>query len=416
MRWSRSSVADNTDEREGGGRAFGFGFSTTKTLTTWFITHSTGGIMQAAELTRLHQLCRLDMPGALLPSALFEELKNVIPCSAMTLLWRPSVSSTVRVFHESETELTCGHLDAESFGQTLFAPHSEPSSLLEPAHPMFKEIARRVPSIALLVEHDLSTVVAYFTDSGTRSGAILLHRLGTERFSTTETALLVRLAPILSAALNVNTDRPQFTTSELHSGMLLLDKHLEIQYACPRGRKLIQLCKAADIDGWDIKGGFDLQNMLRTHFGLENITPSPNFEFTNFWGSFHFRLLRLSCFELNADQVFAVAAHCREPLVLRVFRRCKTLALTEKQTEISLSLIKGLSYEAIATKLWISPNTVVDHVRKLYERIGASNRSELVTALLLGTEMEPVSPQGGLSLASMGSKRTPRAAITARCL
>ena len=345
--------------------------------------------MNTPEIIHLYQLSRLEIPGDLLASALFDDLKKAISCDAMTLLWQHSMSAETRVFHESETAVNCGCIDAHSFNQIFSTTDAELYSLLKSEHPLLQKIAIVLPNVQHVIEQNLNTLVVYFTDSRKRTGAIMLHRPRMEQFSTTEKATLIRLAPILSNALKVDTDTSQFITSECNAGILLLDNHMNIQYACSRGRKLIHLSQASNhkMNGRDDNN--DLHNQLRNHFGPEDIARSSNFIFRNSWGSFQFRLHRLSDAEIHSDQLIAVRVHRQEPLPLSVLRGCRKLALTEKQTEISLLLIKGLSYDAVAAKLCIKSNTVIDHVRKIYEKVGAGNRSELVTTLLLGAKKKP---------------------------
>lgn len=342
--------------------------------------------MFTPEIVHLHQLCRLGIPGTSLAPVLFQELKRVFPCDSMTLLWQEPGSSAARVFHESETEVNCGFADAECFSQMCFAAGAELYAVLAAEHPMLRHIARLLPGVAYVVEQKFQTLAVCFSDIEKCSGAILLHRSCMKPFSTAEKALLVRLSPVLSSSLGVNTDNQELIASESNTGILLLDSGMKIQYACCRGRKLIQLAQASINLAQRIDGESDLARRLLIHCGTEESARDSNFLFHNSWGSFEFFLHRLSDSGIDSNPLTAVAVHHQEPLVLSVFRGCKKLALTEKQTEIALLLIKGLSYDAVATRLSVRSTTVVDHVRKIYEKVGVANRSELVTALLLGAK------------------------------
>lgn len=340
--------------------------------------------MFTPEIVHLHQLCRLGIPGTSLAPVLFQELKRALPCEAMTLLWQESASPTARLFHESDTEVNCCFADLGGFSDLCCAMKSELYAVLTPEHPMLKYIARVLPSVERVVELKFQTLAVCFTDAEKCTGAILLHRSCTNPFSTSEKALLVRWAPVLCSSLSVDTELPQLITSETNSGILLLDSGMKIQYACCRGRKLIQLAQASISMAQRIEGESDLARHLLTHCGTHDVTRASNFVFHSSWGSFEFFLHQLSDSEIHSDPLTAVAVHPQEPLALSVFRGCKKLALTEKQTEIALLLINGLSYDAVAVELHVRVTTVADHVRKIYEKVGVSNRSELVTTLLLG--------------------------------
>lgn len=68
--------------------------------------------------------------------------------------------------------------------------------------------------------------------------------------------------------------------------------------------------------------------------------------------------------------------------------------LSARQREVLELLAQGLANEAIAARLFISPNTVKFHVRVIYERLGVRNRVE--AARVLGG----LSPHGDAGVAS----------------
>lgn len=344
--------------------------------------------MYTPEIMHLYQLCRLGVPGTLLASVLFEELTITVPCKAMTLLWLPLGSSNARVFHESDTEISCGVFDGKPFNKIFFTPTVGLFTVLKPEQPVLKEIASVFPGIRPVIEQNENTLAIYFTGMGQRAGAIFLHRSPGEPFSTAEKMMLSRWAPTLYLALNVDIETSQFIASEHNTGILLLDSVMKVQYACRRGRKLMNLSQASDDRMGNENRMGDLDIKLHANFRLGDGVRTTSFMLRNIWGEVQFRLHQMSGSKIHQDQLTAVTVNRQEPLALCVFRGCRKLSLTEKQTEISLLLVNGLSYEAVATQLCISANTVVDHVRKIYEKVGVANRSELVTTLLLGTRKE----------------------------
>lgn len=61
--------------------------------------------------------------------------------------------------------------------------------------------------------------------------------------------------------------------------------------------------------------------------------------------------------------------------------KCKTYNLTRREAEIALLLRQGLTYKAIAGRLFISEKTVDNHVQRLYEKIGVTNKLEMINKL-----------------------------------
>lgn len=55
--------------------------------------------------------------------------------------------------------------------------------------------------------------------------------------------------------------------------------------------------------------------------------------------------------------------------------------LTERESAVTLLLVRGLSAREIATELSISPHTVRDHIKAIYDKAEVSTRGELVAQL-----------------------------------
>jgi len=60
----------------------------------------------------------------------------------------------------------------------------------------------------------------------------------------------------------------------------------------------------------------------------------------------------------------------------------KPFKLTPRKEEVAVLLAKGLSNRDIAESLFISENTVKDHMKEIFRIIGVSNRSELFPKLI----------------------------------
>ncbi len=59
--------------------------------------------------------------------------------------------------------------------------------------------------------------------------------------------------------------------------------------------------------------------------------------------------------------------------------------LTRREKEVIIELSKGLYYKEIASKIFISPETVKKHVKNIYRKLGVRNRVEATMKYVTAT-------------------------------
>lgn len=62
-------------------------------------------------------------------------------------------------------------------------------------------------------------------------------------------------------------------------------------------------------------------------------------------------------------------------------QNCKLYNLTNREIEITKLILKGSTYKAIAKNLFISEKTVTKHIQNIFEKVGATNKVELINKL-----------------------------------
>lgn len=55
--------------------------------------------------------------------------------------------------------------------------------------------------------------------------------------------------------------------------------------------------------------------------------------------------------------------------------------LTQREVEIVILLARGLATKDVAAELTLSPHTVRDHIKTIFEKTGVNSRGELVARL-----------------------------------
>ncbi len=81
--------------------------------------------------------------------------------------------------------------------------------------------------------------------------------------------------------------------------------------------------------------------------------------------------------------------------------RLEAHGVTEREREVAALLARGLTNVAIAEQLVLSPYTVQDHIRSLFEKTGVGSRQELVARVFLDDYLPQVA--AGRPLTSRGS-------------
>jgi DNA-binding CsgD family transcriptional regulator len=87
--------------------------------------------------------------------------------------------------------------------------------------------------------------------------------------------------------------------------------------------------------------------------------------------------------------------HFRQPAIICLACCFAAYGLTAREREICNEVSNGHSTSDIAGRLFISRNTVQDHLKSIFGKVGVRSRGELVARLRPDTSVqtsEPVSP------------------------
>jgi DNA-binding NarL/FixJ family response regulator len=102
----------------------------------------------------------------------------------------------------------------------------------------------------------------------------------------------------------------------------------------------------------------------------------------NDWGRFEFQAQRMEPANAQRTPMIAVTIQHAEPTEVLMARALQSAPLSIVQKKVCSLLLCGLSQREIGAELGVSPNTVVDHVRKIYRKLDVHSIDDLRAELL----------------------------------
>jgi DNA-binding CsgD family transcriptional regulator len=174
-------------------------------------------------------------------------------------------------------------------------------------------------------------------------------------------------------------------TGTSDSALFLTDRHGKIVTSDARTARLLGLANdesilpcPASLPDWLAPILDEIRPRNRTKPDL-----APRMERSNASGRFVFRAYPLHAVPRNGDAViFAISIEHHAPIVATVDAATARSGLSERQRRVCTEMLQGASYAQIGRALDIKESTVVDHVRRIYEKLNVHSRDELRNKLL----------------------------------
>lgn len=235
-----------------------------------------------------------------------------------------------------------------------------------------------------------------FTDKTGVWGFVCLHReLGAPPFSEPESAFLNRVSSIIAEGIRTSILLAASRMEGEHPsvpGLVMLSEDLRYVGANDAGRIWLEQFNDSDKTGGIPSSFYVVAAALR---GMPTGEPPRTRTLTpSGWASIHPSWLDISGERHIALLVEEPSAIELAPLIVSAY------GLTPAQSRVVQLVCRGSSTAVISSELTISPHTVQDHLKAVFEKMGASNRRELVALLLSGHYMpramaeEPINRRG----------------------
>ncbi len=353
----------------------------------------------------LQHISKMGLDKYLSVVPLSHELIRYIPSFSFSFYWTNSNHEIVHVYDESTTwpEVAieyharfCNRYD-DSAHPHLAQWHSKNSGAVHSRDFYFdtyytSDSYKNVWS-KLNYHHSL---IASVKKDDSPVGILKLHRRRSEApFSDEDKDKLSDALPLIADSLslnNKNNSTPLVNTEVF--GVLIADQSGGIRYVSPNANKLIYLCASStaiagkrNIKADDIDKIFTSIHRLcdRLNCKYENhpVGAIEKEYISNCWGGFTFIVSWLQVPEKYCDGIFCINIQYHEPSCIKMLRNCESYSLTFRQIQICILLSKSKTFDEIANELHVSSHTVIDHMKKVYNKLSVVSRSEVVQQLML---------------------------------
>lgn len=224
---------------------------------------------------------------------------------------------------------------------------------------------------------------------GRASGCVVLHR--TERtgdFQPADARVMARLSKPIAEGIRTSllrdaANRPE----ESHApGMILLGRGNEVEFITPPAQRLLEPLRRASAGATATLPApvIALAAAARSHAAVDTAPETAALHVLTGEGGL----------TLHASLPDGGRSH-RVAIVIQPASAARTAALrleaygvTDREREVATLVACGLTTEALAARLFVSPWTVQDHLKSIFEKTGTHSRREL-RALVFFDELLP---------------------------
>jgi DNA-binding CsgD family transcriptional regulator len=214
---------------------------------------------------------------------------------------------------------------------------------------------------------------AAMVSRGRAWGCVVFHRTeASGDFTLEEAALVGSLSrPIAEALRNTLRFDAARRAGPQAPGLLLLDPTDGIEFATPGTEEVLDLLRYSDQAAQSVPAPVLIVAAQTRAAGREGRPPTPlNVPTGSGWVTLHGSLPNGP-----RDRVAVVLQRTSEAQVARL--RLEAFALSPREREVAALIAQGLDTNAIADRLYVSPWTVQDHCKAIFEKTGTRSRREL---------------------------------------
>jgi len=340
----------------------------------------------AAHTRRFQRLANAPLDLAMLPDKLLEALGSIVPFDRFC--WGAVDPASLLPTRATGTTVPCTtpliwevqELVARGAVRRDLRPPARSGRYAARLAEFVDERSEQDPSYQRILrpnglEHQLRAALVV---DGTQWGTLHIERCRPD-FTAREVAIVDALVPHFAHALRrwiLATPNHAASGDPAIPGVVLLDEDNNVDSISPEAEHWLSEWRVADLRVPPpaiaaVVGAARARSDRNNH----EIIPSARLRLaTGTW--LHVRATHL----IRPDRAARTAVmleHASQDQVAPLIARANQLS--QRETEIALLVLRGLSTNEIAAKLFISAYTVQDHLKSIFERVGVRSRRELVT-------------------------------------
>jgi DNA-binding CsgD family transcriptional regulator len=340
-------------------------------------------------LSHIRQLCSLGVDSHAVIPAIVTALHELIPSSHNLFIWTDQYGQPVdrycEIYVKSAVEAAQQNLDGKPDIPAIVTTGKAVGNLRERGSAFYKSGHYNECYKPMRVRNSLDVVIR--TAAGPQ-GILILHRDSNQPFTQYEERELEHILPYLRSVWTMprNADADEQTITSDH-GTIVVDTAGQIQYISTSASQLMRMAQkqgklSESTDSSSLPA--ELLSLTKQLICLE--TPythsePPVLQLSNRWGKFVIRATWLEGMSASDKLLISINIWRQEPLPVSVVRGFRNSPLSPKQRDVALMLVIGRTAEEVVQELSISVTTYKDHLRKIYEKLGISKRSDLIRHL-----------------------------------
>jgi DNA-binding CsgD family transcriptional regulator len=341
----------------------------------------------AAHARRFERLANAPLDLATLPDQLLEALARVVPFDAFC--WGAVDPASLLPTRATGTTIPCttsliwevNELVARGVVPRDICPRARSGRYVARLSEVVDAQSEHSPVYERVLapnglEHQLRAALVV---DGTHWGLLHIERRQPD-FTSSEVALIDALVPHLANAFRrwilADPNHAAGTATPVMPGVIVLDQDNEVDSISPEAEHWLAECGFADlkIPPPAIAAVVGAARARADHSHNE-IIPSARVRLpTGTW--LHVRATHLTRPDRKPRTAIVLERASPDqvaPLIARAHQ------LSQRETQIALLVLRGLNTSEIASKLFISPYTVQDHLKSIFEKVGVRSRRELAT-------------------------------------